>query len=58
MLLNINERKRWVNPPPAEGANPTPADVKKREAQDEEIFQTARLVKYVAAPTIPSLPIV
>ncbi|TDL26424.1 heme peroxidase [Rickenella mellea] len=36
MLLKINERKRWTNPPPA--------DEKARLAQDEEIFQTARLV--------------
>ncbi|GJJ14559.1 hypothetical protein Clacol_008824 [Clathrus columnatus] len=36
MLLNINERKRWSNPPPDDPA--------KRALQDEEIFQTARLV--------------
>ncbi|KAK7681445.1 hypothetical protein QCA50_015537 [Cerrena zonata] len=36
MLLKINERKRWSNPPPEDRAQ--------RAAQDEEIFQTARLV--------------
>ncbi|THH11068.1 hypothetical protein EW145_g888 [Phellinidium pouzarii] len=36
MLLQINERQRWTNPPPT--------DPKKRAQQDEEIFQTARLV--------------
>ena len=36
MLLSINERGRWSNPPPA--------DPLKRAMQDEEIFQTARLV--------------
>ncbi|EJC98652.1 heme peroxidase [Fomitiporia mediterranea MF3/22] len=36
MLLKINERKRWSDPPPE--------DPKKRAQQDEEIFQTARLV--------------
>ncbi|KAH8099451.1 heme peroxidase [Cristinia sonorae] len=35
-LLNINERGRWTNPPPE--------DPVKRAIQDEEIFQTARLV--------------
>ena len=39
MLLKINERKRWSNPPPE--------DLALRAAQDEEIFQTARLVKLV-----------
>ena len=42
MLLKINERGRWTDPPPL--------DINKREKQDEEIFQTARLVKYVCAP--------
>lgn len=37
MLLSINERKRWTNPPPK--------DPQARAIQDEEIFQTARLVK-------------
>ncbi|GJJ13725.1 hypothetical protein Clacol_007981 [Clathrus columnatus] len=36
MLLNINERKRWNSPPPDDPA--------KRALQDEEIFQTARLI--------------
>ncbi|CAL1694713.1 unnamed protein product [Somion occarium] len=36
MLLKINERGRWTNPPPE--------DPTKRAVQDEEIFQTARLV--------------
>ena len=35
-LLKINERKRWTDPPPT--------DAKARLLQDEEIFQTARLV--------------
>lgn len=38
MLLKINERGRWIDPPPE--------DPKLRAQQDEEIFQTARLVKY------------
>ena len=37
-LLNINERGRWTDPPPTDPA--------KRAFQDEEIFQTARNVKY------------
>ncbi|KAJ7785469.1 heme peroxidase [Mycena olivaceomarginata] len=36
MLLKINERGRWTDPPPT--------DEKLRAQQDEEIFQTARLV--------------
>ncbi|KAJ7160328.1 heme peroxidase [Mycena filopes] len=36
MLLNINERGRWKKP--------TPTDEKLRSQQDEEIFQTARLI--------------
>ncbi|KAF7326065.1 Heme peroxidase [Mycena kentingensis (nom. inval.)] len=36
MLLKINERKRWTDPPPVDAA--------KRAQQDEEIFQTAKLV--------------
>ncbi|KAH8111877.1 heme peroxidase [Phellopilus nigrolimitatus] len=36
MLLKINERKRWSDPPPS--------DPKACAQQDEEIFQTARLV--------------
>ncbi|KAF8957351.1 heme peroxidase [Flammula alnicola] len=35
-ILKINERKRWSDPPPTDPA--------KRALQDEEIFQTARLV--------------
>jgi len=37
MLLKINERGRW--------SDPAPADAKLLAQQDEEIFQTARLVK-------------
>ncbi|KAJ7506939.1 heme peroxidase [Mycena galericulata] len=36
MLLKINERGRWTDPPPT--------DEKLKAQQDEEIFQTARLV--------------
>ncbi|KAI0673867.1 heme peroxidase [Trametes maxima] len=36
MLLKLNERGRWVDPPPQDEA--------KRALQDEEIFQIARLV--------------
>ncbi|GJE97837.1 heme peroxidase [Phanerochaete sordida] len=36
MLLKINERGRWTDPPPENAA--------KRAQQDEEIFQVARLV--------------
>ncbi|KAH9932122.1 heme peroxidase [Epithele typhae] len=36
MLLQLNECGRWTNPPPE--------DAGKRAIQDEEIFQTARLV--------------
>lgn len=39
MLLKINERKTWSDPPPTDEA--------KRAKQDEDIFQTARLVKCV-----------
>lgn len=39
MLLNINERGRWTSPPPSDPA--------KHAQQDEEIFQVARLIKYV-----------
>ncbi|KAF9553362.1 heme peroxidase [Agrocybe pediades] len=35
-ILKINERKRWSDPPPTDEA--------KRAQQDEEIFQTAKLV--------------
>ncbi|KAF8630607.1 hypothetical protein AX15_002834 [Amanita polypyramis BW_CC] len=35
-LFSINERKRWTDPPPSDEAS--------RAKQDEEIFQTARLV--------------
>ena len=38
-ILKINEKKRWTDPPPTDPA--------KRASQDEEIFQTARLIKYV-----------
>ena len=41
MLLKINERKRWVDPSLLK-SNPAQLGL-----QDEEIFQTARLVKYV-----------
>jgi len=34
--LKINEKGTW--------ADPTPTDAKKRDRQDEDIFQTARLV--------------
>lgn len=37
-LLSINEQKRWEE---------TPADDTVKLKQDEEIFQTARLIKYV-----------
>ena len=37
-ILKINEKKAWTDPPPTDPA--------KRAAQDEEIFQTARLIKY------------
>ena len=40
MLLKVNEKGRWSYPPPE--------DPVKRAQQDEEIFQTARLVKYVS----------
>lgn len=36
MLLSINEKGTWQDPPPV--------DAVLREKQDEEIFQTARLV--------------
>lgn len=39
MLLRLNERGRWSDPPPADEA--------KRALQDEEIFQIARMVKCV-----------
>ena len=39
VILKINERKRWTDPPPSDPA--------KLAAQDEEIFQTARLIKSV-----------
>ena len=39
MLLSINERKHWKDP-----SSLSPAQL---ELQDEEIFQTARLVKCV-----------
>jgi hypothetical protein len=45
MLLKINERGRWSDPPTA---NP-----KLRAQQDEEIFQTARLVKYAFIHAFP-----
>ena len=43
MLLKLNERGRWVDPPPE--------DPVARARQDEEIFQTARNVKYVSENT-------
>ncbi|KAH7885086.1 heme peroxidase [Phlebopus sp. FC_14] len=36
MLLRLNEKKRWSDPPPS--------DPEKLKAQDDEIFETARLV--------------
>ncbi|KAH7928581.1 heme peroxidase [Leucogyrophana mollusca] len=36
MLLKLNEKKRWSSPPPTDPAA--------RKAQDDEIFETARLV--------------
>ena len=45
MLLKINERRQWTDPPPE--------DPVKRALQDEEIFQTARLVKYVVVALVP-----
>ena len=39
-LLKINERRSWSDPPPV--------DTAARANQDEQIFQTARLVKLVA----------
>jgi hypothetical protein len=46
MLLKINEKKRWCDP--------IPTDPKQLAQQDEEIFQTARLVKYVSLNSSPS----
>jgi hypothetical protein len=40
MLLKINERKRWTDP--------KDCDPKLLSQQDEEIFQTARLIKYAS----------
>jgi linoleate 10R-lipoxygenase len=37
MILKINEQGKWSDPPPE--------DPVKRATQDEEIFQTARLIK-------------
>jgi linoleate 10R-lipoxygenase len=39
-LLNINEQKRW--------SDPLPQSEKQRALQDEEIFQTARLINCAA----------
>ncbi|KDQ11181.1 hypothetical protein BOTBODRAFT_114735 [Botryobasidium botryosum FD-172 SS1] len=36
MLLKLNEQKKWTNPPPSNAAA--------RKVQDDEIFETARLV--------------
>jgi linoleate 10R-lipoxygenase len=44
MLLKINERKEWNDPPPEDPAA--------RAKQDEEIFQTARLIKCVILPKL------
>lgn len=44
MILKINERGRWSDPPPF--------DPVKRALQDEEIFQTARNIKFVFHPLI------
>ena len=46
MLLSINERKHWKDP-----SSLSPAQL---ELQDEEIFQTARLVKYVLSYPQPT----
>lgn len=43
--MALNERGTWQNPPPE--------DDTKRARQDEEIFQTARLIKYVFKATAP-----
>jgi hypothetical protein len=44
-LLKINERRSWSDPPPEDPAA--------RANQDEQIFQTAKLVKLVAAHILP-----
>ncbi|KAF8628091.1 hypothetical protein AX15_004094 [Amanita polypyramis BW_CC] len=36
MILKLNEKKRWTNPPPTDPA--------KLKAQEDEIFETARLI--------------
>ena len=48
MLLKLNERGTWSDPPPT--------DADKRARQDEEIFQTARLVKYGFAADLQGPP--
>ena len=45
-LLSINEKKKWIDPPPT--------DVRLRAIQDEQIFQTARLVKCVILSLSPN----
>lgn len=40
--MKINERKVWTDPPPADEA--------RRAIQDEQIFQTAKLIKFVPSP--------
>lgn len=42
--MKENERKKWSEPPPE--------DKRLRERQDEEIFQTARLIKSACCPLI------
>jgi hypothetical protein len=43
--LTINERGKWTDPPPAENGPKDDEGKTARERQDEEIFQTARLIK-------------
>lgn len=47
MLLKINERGRWRDPPPA--------DSELKAQQDEEIFQITRLVKCALSVFLPGL---
>jgi linoleate 10R-lipoxygenase len=47
MLLKINERKTWCDP--------VPTDAKLLAKQDEEIFQTARLVKCVSVSSVSGI---
>ena len=45
-ILKLNERGTWLDPPPQDAAE--------RARQEEEVFQTARLIKYVL--TCPCFP--